>query len=67
MLEEKSRAPWMSNSLLCGIAAAVIYVLTDVAAAASYPGFSYADQAVSELFAIGAPTSHFAVALSAAQ
>ena len=64
MLEEKSRAPWMTNSLLlCGIAAAVIYVLTDVAAAASYPGFSYTDQAVSELFAIGAPTSHFVVPL----
>jgi len=64
MLEQKSLPHWLTNCLLlCGIAAAGIYVLTDVAAAASYPGFSYADQAVSELFAIGAPTSHFVVPL----
>lgn len=49
--------------LACGVAAACIYVFTDIAAAASYPGFSYTDQAVSELFAIGAPTSAFVVPL----
>jgi hypothetical protein len=49
--------------LLCGIGAAVLYVLTDIVAAATYPGFSYSDQAVSELFAIGAPTSYFVVPL----
>ena len=64
MLEQKSLPHWLTNCLLlCGIAAAGIYVLTDIAAAASYPGFRYADQAVSELFAIGAPTSHFVVPL----
>jgi len=49
--------------LLCGIAAACIYVFTDIIAAAAYGGFSYTDQTVSELFAIGAPTSHFVVPL----
>ena len=49
--------------LLCGIAAACIYVLTDMIAALIYPGFNYTDQAVSELFAIGAPTSRFVVPL----
>jgi hypothetical membrane protein len=49
--------------LLCGIGAAVVYVFTDIIAAAVYPGFSYSDQAVSELFAIGAPTSYFVVPL----
>lgn len=63
MLEMKL-PPWITRALLmCGIASAAIYVLTDIAAAASYPGFSYADQAVSELFAIGTPTSGFVVAL----
>ena len=42
---------------LCGILSPVIYVAADVLAARRYPGFSYTDQAVSELFAIGAPTS----------
>jgi hypothetical membrane protein len=55
--------PVVQPLLLCGIAAAVIYVFTDIGAALVYPGFSYTDQAVSELFAIGAPTSHFVVPL----
>jgi len=46
------------RSLLAGaIAGALLYPLTDIAASLLYPGFSYRDQAVSELFAIGAPTS----------
>src|SRR6476620_12627956 len=49
--------------LLSGIAAACIYVFTDIMAAAAYPGFNYSDQTVSELFAIGAPTGHFVVLL----
>lgn len=64
MPETKPTLDRMANGLLlCGIAAAGIYVLTDIAAAASYPGFSYTDQAVSELFAIGAPTSETVVTL----
>lgn len=45
-----------------GALAPVVYVGTDVIAAAVYRGYRYADQAVSELFAIGAPTSAGVVA-----
>ena len=48
---------------LSGLLSPVVYVATDIVAARRYPGFSYADQAVSELFAIGAPTSRLVVAL----
>lgn len=48
---------------MCGIAGAAVYPLSDIVAATRYPGFSYRDQAVSELFAIGAPTSEFVVPL----
>lgn len=49
--------------LACGIAAAVLYVGTDLIASAFYPGFSITAHAVSELFAIGAPTSRLVVPL----
>ena len=49
--------------LACGIAGAILYPLADIFAAMRYPGFSYRDQAVSELFAIGAPTSRLVVTL----
>lgn len=49
--------------LVCGVLAAVGYVATDIVAGALYPGYSYRGQAVSELFAIGAPTSRLAVPL----
>jgi len=49
--------------LACGIAGAVLYPVADILAATRYPGFSYKDQAVSELFAIGAPTSSLVVPL----
>ena len=49
--------------LACGILSPVLYDGTDVLASMSYPGYSYRDQAVSELFAIGAPTSGLVVAL----
>jgi len=41
----------------------VVYPVADIFAATRYPGFSYRDQAVSELFAIGAPTSAIVVPL----
>ena len=47
----------------CGIVGAALYPLSDIFAAMRYPGFSYRDQAVSELFAIGAPTSGLVVSL----
>ncbi len=49
--------------LACGIAGAALYPLADIFASTRYPGFSYRDQAVSELFAIGAPTSALVVTL----
>jgi hypothetical protein len=42
--------------LLAGVISSVLYVATDLLTATSYPGYSIADQAVSELSAIGAPT-----------
>ena len=47
--------------LTCGILGAAVYPLADTFAASRYPGYSYRDQAVSELFAIGAPTSGLVV------
>jgi len=49
--------------LTCGIVGAALYPLADIFATTRYPGFSYRDQAVSELFAIGAPTSSMVVTL----
>jgi hypothetical protein len=49
--------------LACGIAGAALYPLSDIFATTRYPAFSYRDQAVSELFAIGAPTSTLVVSL----
>ena len=49
--------------LVCGVLAALCYVATDVAGGLLYPGYSFTDQAVSELFAIGAPTSRLVVPL----
>jgi uncharacterized protein DUF998 len=50
-------------ALLCGALSPAIYIAADVTAAARYPGYSATDQAVSELFAIGAPTSGLVVTL----
>ena len=49
--------------LSCGCVGAALYPLTDIFATTRYAGFSYRDQAVSELFAIGAPTSELVVPL----
>jgi hypothetical protein len=49
--------------LMCGAVSPVIYAVTDIVAAKLYRGYSYYDQAVSELFAIDAPTSSFVVPL----
>lgn len=60
---EERRTALRRFLLACGIAGAVLYPLTDIFASTRYPGFSYRDQAVSELFAIGAPTSGLVVPL----
>jgi hypothetical membrane protein len=54
----------MRNALLIsGIVAALFYIGGDVLGSVLYPDFSFTDQAVSELFAIGAPTSRVVVSL----
>lgn len=63
-LQSERRRPRLRPLLLtCGIAGGALYPLADIFATTRYPGFSYRDQAVSELFAIGAPTSDLVVAL----
>lgn len=47
----------------CGVVAALAYLGTDITAAAGYAGYSYVNQAVSELTAIGSPVRDFAVSL----
>jgi hypothetical membrane protein len=49
--------------LFCGILASLLYVGADLLAAGQWPGYSYTDQAVSELMAVGAPTRPFLVSL----
>ena len=49
--------------LACGILASLTYIATDIIASLRYPGYNFIDQTVSELFAIGAPTSRLVVPL----
>lgn len=49
--------------LICGILSPLIFVGTDLLAGTLYAGYSFASQAISELFAIGAPTSGLVVPL----
>jgi hypothetical membrane protein len=42
--------------LICGIIAPLLYIITDLIASLLYERYSYTDQAISELSAIGAPT-----------
>ncbi len=60
-LAEDSRRKLVTALLACGAIASVIYVLTDVLAALRWEGYRYADRAVSELLAVGAPTRGFVV------
>jgi len=49
--------------LICGICSPFLYILTDIIAGNLYRGYSFSEQAVSELFAIGAPTTDIVVIL----
>ena len=49
--------------LVCGALAPFVYIGADITAGTLYPGYSFAEQAPSELFAMGAPTSGFVVPL----
>lgn len=63
MIAAQTSARVRTVLLISGIAAALLYVGTDLVASSLYPGFSITGQAVSELFAIGAPTSGMVVRL----
>jgi hypothetical protein len=43
--------------LLAGVLSSIVYVTADVLCGLRYPGYSFADQVISELSAIGAPTT----------
>jgi hypothetical protein len=43
--------------LLTGVLSSMVYVTADIVCGARYPGYSFADQVISELSAIGAPTT----------
>lgn len=62
---QASRKDLLTVLLACGIAVAVVQIAGDALAAASYPGYSYLNQAVSELSAIGAPTRTLLVVVGA--
>jgi hypothetical protein len=49
--------------LACGAISSPLYVITDLTAGLLYPRFNFVSQAISELFAIGAPTSGLVVPL----
>lgn len=54
----------VNRSLLaCGLVAPLIYFSADLASSLSYDGYQWADQAVSELFAVEAPTRNFVVVM----
>ena len=49
--------------LSCGVAAPLMYVFSDVLLALRWEGYSYRDQTISELNAIGAPTRTLSIVL----
>lgn len=54
--DAKSSEPWIGKSLLrVGIATVTVYVIGDVVSGLSYEGYSFRDQAISELAAFGSP------------
>jgi hypothetical protein len=57
MIGEKHRIALLA----CGLIASLIFVTIDIAASSLYPGYSYTAQAISELFAIDAPTARLVV------
>ena len=60
---ERKQLTMRETLLTCGILASLTYIGTDLVAGIRNPGYSFTDQAVSELFAIGAPISHIVVPL----
>jgi hypothetical membrane protein len=44
--------------LVCGVVSSAVYLAADLVCVATYPGYSFRNQVISELSAIGAPTAH---------
>ena len=67
-MRERGEARALSTAvkalLLCGILSSVLYVGSDIAASMRYAGYSYVDQAFSELLALGSPVRSFMLPLS---
>ena len=61
--EVESRKTLGKALLVCGILASLLFFGTDLIAGTLYQGYSFTSQAISELFAIGAPTSGLVVPL----
>lgn len=59
MAAQGSRGRRITQALLLGsgVAASVLYVTADIVCGLRYPGYSFTDQVISELSAIGAPTA----------
>ena len=49
--------------LLAGVLASILYITADILCGLRYPGYSFTDQVISELSAIGAPTTDLWVKL----
>jgi hypothetical protein len=56
-MAELVRSKLLQALLACGAMSSIIYVVSDVVGALSYPNYNYAAQAISEMSAIGAPTT----------
>lgn len=53
-----TRNGWFVRGLLgCGLLSSLLYLLTDLVGASSYPDYDYVGQAISEMSAVGAPTA----------
>jgi len=50
--------------LICGIIASLLYIATDIFLASQFKGYSYIDQTISELSAIGASTRPLWIAMT---
>jgi hypothetical membrane protein len=48
---------WVKILLICGILSTILYISADIICSLVYPGYNYTSQAISELSAIGAPTT----------
>jgi hypothetical membrane protein len=63
MEQVPKKVPVQKILLFCGILSSLLYAGTDILAGILYPGYSFLNQAISDLSAIGAPTRSLTVPL----